>query len=165
MGSCSPEDGGRLMPERIQLSRARGWRKPPGAIVVSRPSMWGNPFNWQDARDEWGCTPGQARAGVVDIYRDWLSMKEPERFSAELRPARVAILANLSSLRGKALCCWCPTWTVCHADVLLERLEARLDALPHADAHGASDLLDALRAQRATARDALLVAMASDLRG
>ncbi|MET0627644.1 MAG: CYTH and CHAD domain-containing protein [Acidimicrobiia bacterium] len=48
------------------------------------------------------------------------------------------------------------------ADVLLERLEARLDALPHADANGATDLLDALRAQRASARDTLLVAMASD---
>jgi CHAD domain-containing protein len=48
------------------------------------------------------------------------------------------------------------------ADVLLERLEARLDALPHADADGARDLLDALRAQRAAARDRLLVAMASD---
>nr|WP_268825129.1 DUF4326 domain-containing protein [Mycobacteroides chelonae] len=32
------------MPERIQLRRTRGWRKPEGAIVVSRPSRWGNPF-------------------------------------------------------------------------------------------------------------------------
>lgn len=31
-------------PKRIQLSRQRGWRKPEGAIVVSRPSRWGNPF-------------------------------------------------------------------------------------------------------------------------
>jgi hypothetical protein len=30
--------------DRIQLSRARGYRKPPGAVVVSRPSKWGNPF-------------------------------------------------------------------------------------------------------------------------
>jgi hypothetical protein len=35
------------MPERIQLSRAKGWRKPPGAIVVSRPSKWGNPFGYR----------------------------------------------------------------------------------------------------------------------
>lgn len=32
------------MPRRIQLSRKRGWRKPEGAVVVSRPSKWGNPF-------------------------------------------------------------------------------------------------------------------------
>lgn len=31
-------------PKRIQLSRKRGYRKPPGAVVVSRPSKWGNPF-------------------------------------------------------------------------------------------------------------------------
>lgn len=32
------------MPERIQLRRSKGWRKPEGAIVVGRPSCWGNPF-------------------------------------------------------------------------------------------------------------------------
>lgn len=31
-------------PQRIQLRRTKGWRKPPGAVVVSRPSKWGNPF-------------------------------------------------------------------------------------------------------------------------
>ena len=36
------------MPERIKLSRARGWRKPEGAIVVARPSKWGNPFRFGD---------------------------------------------------------------------------------------------------------------------
>jgi Domain of unknown function (DUF4326) len=35
------------VPERIQLSRAKGWRKPPGAVVVSRPSRWGNPFGYR----------------------------------------------------------------------------------------------------------------------
>ena len=48
------------------------------------------------------------------------------------------------------------------ADVLLGRLEARIDALPHADAQGARDLFDTLRAQRAAARDRLLTAMRSD---
>jgi CHAD domain-containing protein len=48
------------------------------------------------------------------------------------------------------------------ADVLLERLDAQLDALPHADAIGARDLLDTLRTQRSTARDALLITMRSD---
>ena len=32
------------MPKRIQLKRTKGWRKPEGAVVVSRPSRWGNPF-------------------------------------------------------------------------------------------------------------------------
>jgi hypothetical protein len=31
-------------PKRIQLRRTKGWRKPEGAIVVARPSKWGNPY-------------------------------------------------------------------------------------------------------------------------
>ncbi|WP_081865903.1 DUF4326 domain-containing protein [Blastococcus sp. URHD0036] len=29
---------------RIRPSRVRGWRKPVGAVVVARPTRWGNPF-------------------------------------------------------------------------------------------------------------------------
>jgi hypothetical protein len=32
------------MPKRIQLRRAKGWKKPAGAVVVARPTKWGNPF-------------------------------------------------------------------------------------------------------------------------
>lgn len=32
------------MPERIRLSRQRGWRKPEGCIVIRRPTKWGNPY-------------------------------------------------------------------------------------------------------------------------
>lgn len=35
------------MPDRIQLHRTAGWRKPPGAVVVARPSKWGNPFRYR----------------------------------------------------------------------------------------------------------------------
>lgn len=31
-------------PKRIQLRRTKGWRKPEGAVVVARPTRWGNPF-------------------------------------------------------------------------------------------------------------------------
>lgn len=39
-----------MSPQRIQLSRRKGWRKPDGAIVVARPSKWGNPFVIGDTR-------------------------------------------------------------------------------------------------------------------
>jgi hypothetical protein len=35
------------MAERIQLRRTRGWRLPAGAVVVARPSIWGNPFGYR----------------------------------------------------------------------------------------------------------------------
>jgi len=31
-------------PKRIQLKRAKGWRLPHDAAIVSRPTKWGNPF-------------------------------------------------------------------------------------------------------------------------
>ena len=37
------------MPQRIQLRRTAGWRKPPGAVVVARPTRWGNPFAFRAA--------------------------------------------------------------------------------------------------------------------
>lgn len=36
------------LPARIQLHRTKGWRKPEGAITVSRPTKWGNPFAYRD---------------------------------------------------------------------------------------------------------------------
>ncbi len=47
------------MAERIQLRRTRGWRLPAGAIVVARPSKWGNPFRYR-TRD------GLARVPALD---------------------------------------------------------------------------------------------------
>ncbi len=114
-----------MMPEPIQLRRTKGWRLPANTVVVSRPSIWGNPFDWQEAQREWGGTELEAKAAVVQIYRDWLNMEEPERFGAQLRPRRVTILANLSGLRGSNLACWCGLPDPgepdhCHRSVLLE---------------------------------------------
>lgn len=53
------------MPERIQLRRTKGWQKPQGAIVVSRPSKWGNPFAI-------GSSSGLARVPAVHYpEKDW----------------------------------------------------------------------------------------------
>jgi hypothetical protein len=107
-------------PVRVQLRRTKGWRMPPDTVVVARPTRWGNPFNWREAQEEWGGSAAEAKVAVVHIYRDWLAVTEPMRFDPELRGRRVAILANLSDLRGKNLACWCKPGEACHADVLLE---------------------------------------------
>lgn len=36
-----------MNPKRLQLQRTAGWRKPAGAVVVARPSKWGNPFRYR----------------------------------------------------------------------------------------------------------------------
>jgi hypothetical protein len=89
------------MPVRIQLSRAAGWRKPDGAVVVSRPSKWGNPHVRESLT---------APAELVD------------RYLLDLLAGRLPITIDdvRRELRGKDLCCWCPASQPCHADVLLE---------------------------------------------
>lgn len=86
--------------QRIRLSRARGWRKPVGAVVVARPSRWGNPFTLE----AYG-----SRAAAVAAYASWIEAPE----QALLRQAVRRELAD------KDLCCWCPLDGPCHADVLL----------------------------------------------
>lgn len=97
-------------PVRIQLSRRRGWNKPPNTIVVARPGKWGNPFPVGK--------PGPMgrhaidREGAVGFFRQMLA--DPELRAAAGYPT------DLSELRGKNLACWCPLGGSCHADVLLE---------------------------------------------
>lgn len=88
--------------ERVQLSRRRGWRKPIGAVIVSRPSRWGNPF----AVTEYG------RAQAVAKFRQYLADMSPAERDDYLAPLREAT----------ALCCWCKLNEVCHADVLIEAI-------------------------------------------
>ena len=78
-------------PRRVRLQRTKGWRKPPDAVVVARPSRWGNPFTAEDAG---------SRAAALVAFR--------------------TRLAGPPELRGRDLACWCPLEGPCHADVLLE---------------------------------------------
>lgn len=87
-------------PRRIQLSRKRGWRKPPNTIVVARPGKWGNPFR---------VTPERSQAAAVAQFEAWLKGDGLEILNA----ARI-------ELRGKNLACWCKPSEPCHADVLLK---------------------------------------------
>ena len=91
------------MPERIQLRRTKGWRKPDGAVVVARPSRWGNPFRVGVDGD---------RAQCVAAYRGALEQGELPFTVADIR----------RELAGHDLACWCPLDEPCHADVLLAAL-------------------------------------------
>jgi hypothetical protein len=116
-----------MSPQRIRLRRTKGWRKPDGAIVVARPSKWGNPFvvgEWitpDDPRWEWLVTPddppsltlaGFARVRLmretaVKVYGWWL-IQQPD------------LMLALHELTGHDLACWCRVDQACHADVLLD---------------------------------------------
>lgn len=120
------------MPERIQRSRAKGWRMPDGAIYVGRPSKWGNPFSEMQI----GCsypslTEDQVHMMAVAQFRDIAgkdrSITLSERVIGDRTGQRVKVtytyppLAEIvTELAGHDLVCWCSLDERCHADVLLE---------------------------------------------
>jgi hypothetical protein len=108
-----------VKPKRIRLSRAKGWRKPEGAVVVARPSKWGNPFTIAGAREAgYEGTDEELRAMCVSQYRAWLC--DPEVEWAHGADKAHWIIEHVSELAGRDLACWCPLDRPCHADVLLE---------------------------------------------
>lgn len=112
------------MPSRVQLSREKGWRKPPGAIVVSRPSRWGNPWRIECAGSYYIVRPEPA--GML-AFSDTLAAARAiatRKFLSAIgeRSSRLRFDCDdiRHHLRGRDLCCWCPLDDACHADVLLE---------------------------------------------
>jgi len=99
-----------VRPERIQLRRTKGWRKPEGAIVVARPSIFGNPYDWRV----------YGRQDAVRWYRKALieGVLQPYAQPVDIEFRRMA--EALETLRGHDLACWCPLAQPCHADVLLD---------------------------------------------
>ena len=116
------------MPERVQLSRRRGYRKPENTVVVARPTCWGNPYRIVRA----GKTTWQVMHFSV-LLAEFIS-----RTGSEARADAVERLQRLiehdrapwstdmirRELAGKNLACWCPLPApeepdICHASVLL----------------------------------------------
>lgn len=107
------------MPQRIQLRRAKGWRMPENTVKVDRTTPWGNPF-----------IVGKhgTRERCVELYRylmgGYLCLCGN---AAEQERARNYVGNNRELLRGKNLACWCPPNQPCHADILLEIVNAKND--------------------------------------
>lgn len=114
------------MPKRIQRKRTKGWRMPPNAVYVGRPTVFGNPWTRAWVVGTGLIAQGYEAMAAVANFRCWL-----EGQTRNGRPAfgecakhqeqRAEILRRLPELRGKNLACWCPLdGEPCHADVLLE---------------------------------------------
>jgi len=92
-------------PKRIQRKRTKGWRMPDNTVYVGRPSKWGNPFIGNYAYER---------------YRKYIKEKcNDADYHKRL----------IDELRGKNLACWCPLNGACHADILLEVANERIDKI------------------------------------
>lgn len=98
------------MPERVQLSRAKGWKMPPNTVKVDRSTLWGNVYRYPD---------DPARA--VNRYRHDLETAGAIRARVTGRGTFLVTVQQIrEELGGKNLACWCRPGAPCHADVLLE---------------------------------------------
>lgn len=115
------------MPERIQLRRTAGWRKPEGAIVVARGTDWGNPFVVGQLLRFSTPTPFDKQARDRG---DWFTWQKTITRELAVQMYRTYVIAAgfepqiRAELAGRDLACWCPLDQPCHADVLLELADA-----------------------------------------
>lgn len=96
-------------------ARTQRWTQP-GIIYIGRAmphpnfnlpaSPFGNPFRIEKDSDE-------LRADAIELYAEWITA-----------PAQADLLAQLDSLRGQILACWCFPRR-CHGEVLLQLLRER----------------------------------------
>lgn len=93
-----------MTPQRIQLSRKKGFKLPPNTVVVSRPSKWGNPYKMAEF------TGSDARKAELAVAC----------FSQMVETNRDFRILAKQELRGKNLACWCGVGMPCHANVLLK---------------------------------------------
>jgi hypothetical protein len=119
------------MPERLQLSRKRGFRLPAGARSVARPSKFGNLFKLKElvARDDpRRATLERAVLNVtgldvsrVDLLRAETNAVAAEAYGIWIRLPENGLLreAIVRELRGLDLACYCPPGSACHASELL----------------------------------------------
>lgn len=121
-----------MTPQRIQRKRTKGWRMPEGAVYVGRPSVFGNPFEVGETIER-----SHPLAGFVPIPGGWglltsVQIISPqiavEAFSVYLFETPAVFLAAFDQLPGRDLACWCPPGRPCHADVLLEMVNAEVPA-------------------------------------
>ena len=114
------------VPQRIQRQRTRGWRKPAGAVDVTRSGRWSNKHY---------------KVGIHGTAEECMRL-----FESRYEHDTAYQAAVRATLHGKILMCWCPLDAPCHADVLLR----------WANAPAATSEAGRSQAPRATHLDAFL---------
>jgi hypothetical protein len=104
---------------------------PEGAVYVGRPSKWGNPFEVVKSAGRFLVFDSRLNDGYLsahddkaDAHRqavvDWI-------LDLEKDPLRLVVAGAMATeLRGHDLACWCPVGTPCHADVILDLVNAEV---------------------------------------
>lgn len=115
-------------PRRIQMSRQHPWRaEHPDAVIVARPTRWGNPFDARTYGLELSLRLFRNSAlGIWDP--SLLDQSESNAYWDATYEAHTDWMRRVGfhptesiryDLHGRDLACWCKPTDPCHADVLL----------------------------------------------
>ena len=114
------------MTERIQLSRAKGWRMPENTVKVDRTSRWGNPYRvavfglQRSIKLFENTVHGFWVPSLFDGDPDHLLSEAYKLHCAFRKRHQNSVLSSIRhELAGKNLGCWCAKQSPCHADILL----------------------------------------------
>jgi hypothetical protein len=104
--------------QRLQRSRRKGYKTPPNAIYVGRPTKWGNPYR----TESYDVLGEDGKPLAADLWRIEAAKLAVRDFREALFEGRLRITVEdvRNALRGKDLICWCPESQECHASVLIE---------------------------------------------
>lgn len=120
-----------IQAKRIQRKRTKGYKMPPGAVYVGRPTKWGNPFRltpdgWIECYSInrnilnpwiiWSISGGFSLIDILQLYELWVVGMMAEKLFLPKPPSN----QMFETLRGHDLFCWCPLDRPCHADILLK---------------------------------------------
>jgi Domain of unknown function (DUF4326) len=100
-------------PERIRLSRAKGWRMPPNTVKADRTTKLGNPFvvGIEGSAEECVKLHRYIMSGYI-VLSCKATMEAQREHVAYVR-------ANRRKFKGVNLACWCRAGQPCHVDTLL----------------------------------------------
>jgi hypothetical protein len=84
-------------------------------VFIGRPSRWGNPYSHQTSA--LAMFRVRTREEAIAAYATWI-LQQPE------------LLAELPTLKGKILGCYCRPSHACHGDVLARMADGLYDVTP-----------------------------------
>ena len=125
MSSAAGSAADPLRPQRLQLSRRRGFDLQAVSLAlnglpgkrITRPGPWGNPFTIAETAARYHLDRDAAQARAVELCAHWLRGTLDPELSPRPPPSRDTIRSELG---GHNLACWCRPGTPCHADVLID---------------------------------------------
>ncbi|RIQ11424.1 DUF4326 domain-containing protein [Jiangella rhizosphaerae] len=119
----SNQPGHEPHPRRFRSRRIRGWRKPPGSFVATRPSRFSNPWRVTPATGCWEVRHGRT-GELVGVFGGQFTAHTAavERFRADLMSGGLPITVEeiRQLLTGRDVGCSCSLDLPRHVDVVLE---------------------------------------------